>query len=273
MSTIVITGASSGIGRATATQLVEAGHEVVGLARRTEAMPAGVTGLPVDLAADGALAQAFSRDPLAGRRIDIAIHCAGYGAFAPLETTSLNEARRQLEVNVLAAVDLAQQVLPGMRAAGAGRIVLVSSIASGFSSPMGGWYHATKAALESLADTLRQEVGGDGIDVVVVQPGLVRTPWHDTAMDGLEARVAGTAYEQLGVSTAAYHRSSADSAMVCEREDVATAIIQAATTPKPRTRYRVGRGARAAMLVPRLLPDRVFDRLTLAQFGAAHPSP
>lgn len=268
MSTILITGASSGIGQACAAQFRAAGHDVIGLARRADLIPGGVEAVDCDLTSPASIADAFADDALRGRQIDVLVHCAGYGDFAPLELESLDEARRQLEVNVFSAIDIVQRVLPGMRDAGGGRIVLVSSIASEFSSPMGGWYHASKAALESLADALRQEVAEFDIDVAIVRPGVVRTPWHATAMEGLVDSVSGTPYESMGRATARYHERSAESKMVAEVSEVVDVIVEASVgAGRPRTRYTVGRGSRIATLLPRLVSDRTFDTMTRQQFG------
>ncbi len=266
MPPFVITGASSGIGHALARHLAAAGERVIGIARRAEAMPAGVTPVTVDLARPGAGAAALEAR-LGRTAVDALVHCAGYGDFVPLELTSADDARRQLQVNLLSAAELVQSVLPGMREAGRGRIVLVSSIASRFSSPMGGWYHTSKAALESYADTLRQETAGFGIDVIVVQPGVVRTPWYATATKDLVARTAGTPYEQAGAAAARYHRRSSTAATACEADDVVATIVHALAQARPRTRYLVGRGARTAVLLPRLVGDRTYDALVQRQFG------
>lgn len=265
MATALITGASSGIGRAVAHQLLDDGWGVIGVARRTDTMPARITPVSLDLGDPGAIARAFGREPLSGAPVRLFVHCAGYGSFAPVELTALADAERQLQVNVLSAAGIVQQLLPGMRESG-GRIVLVSSIASRFSSPMGGWYHASKAALDSLADTLRLEVAPFGIDVVVVQPGRVDTPWHETALADLETRTAGTEYARAGRATAAYHRK-APAAMVQPLDDAAAAVVRAATTARPRIRYVIGPGSRMAITLPQLLPARWWDRLTARAFG------
>ena len=183
MSTVLITGASSGIGRAAASRIrADEGRVVIGMARRPEAMPRGIIPLKADLATPGAAATALAGLPGEVAAPTEFVHCAGYADFAPLELCSPEEAVRQMRVGLFSAAELISRLLPAMRRAGRGRIVLVSSIASRFSSPMGGWYHASKAALEAYADTLRQEVSAFGVRVVVVQPGLVRTSWHDRAM-------------------------------------------------------------------------------------------
>ena len=268
MSTVLITGASSGIGRAAASRIrADEGRVVIGMARRPEAMPRGIIPLKADLATPGAAATALAGLPGEVAAPTEFVHCAGYADFAPLELCAPEEAVRQMRVGLFSAAELISCLLPAMRRAGRGRIVLVSSIASRFSSPMGGWYHASKAALEAYADTLRQEVSAFGVRVVVVQPGLVRTSWHDRAMGRLEERTARTPYAQAGRATARYHASSLGGPTVCEVGDVVEAILRSLGSPRPRTRYRVGRGAALAMTLPRLVPDRAWDALTARQFG------
>lgn len=270
MPAALITGASSGIGYATAAQLIGLGWRVFGVARRTSGLPPGVIPIGINLSVPGAVSEAFSVEPLAGSQIELVIHSAGYGDFAPVELTPVGDAAQQMQVNVLSAVEILQQVLPGMRNSG-GRIVFISSVASQFSSPMGGWYHASKAALESLADAMRQELKQFRIDVAIVQPSRVETPWHTTAVDRLESLTEHTAYEQMAVSTAAYHRRAASSAMTMPVDSVADVVVSAATARKPRTRYAVGRGSRTALALPRLVSDRTFDRLTAREFGLSKP--
>jgi NAD(P)-dependent dehydrogenase (short-subunit alcohol dehydrogenase family) len=153
-----------------------------------------------------------------------------------------------------------------MREARRGRIVNVSSLAGEFSSPMAGWYHASKFALEALSDSLRAEVRPFGITVTIVQPGPVRTPWHETAMALLEQTSGHGAYASMATAVARYHRANQDKPITSDIEDVAAAIVKAATTHRPRPRYRVGRGSGTAVAISRL-PDRTFDAMTRHQFG------
>jgi NAD(P)-dependent dehydrogenase (short-subunit alcohol dehydrogenase family) len=268
---VLLTGASSGIGRRTAELLAAAGHQVFGAARRTQDVPAGVTPLHLDLT-DDASAEAVVRRVLdeAGR-IDVLVNCAGYGEFGSVEETSTDDARRQLEVNVLGPARLVQAVLPGMRAARSGRVVNVSSLAGEFAAPLGGWYHASKFALEALSDTLRGEVAQFGIDVTVVQPSFVDTGWHDTAMTRL-AEASGTGpYRRMADRMRTYFASSAVARQTSTVDQVATVVAKAAQEPRPKTRYRVGKGAGVAVALATILPDRTFDALTRAQFGYDRP--
>ncbi|MDT0156011.1 oxidoreductase [Microbacterium sp. ARD32] len=270
MTNILITGASSGIGARAAAILAARGHTVYGAARSIEAIGRidGVTPVALDLtdpeSIRSAAAQATANGP-----IDVLINCAGYGEFGSVEETSLDDARAQLEVNVLGAVGLIQAVLPGMRQAGRGRIVNVSSLAGEFASPLGGWYHASKFALEALSDSLRGEVAQFGIDVTLVQPSYVATDWHDTAMDRLELTSARGPYATMAAAMRRYFSNPALARQMSSPDAVAELIVKAALTERPKTRYRIGPGANVAVALATFLPDRAFDALTRKQFGYA----
>ncbi|RYE38610.1 MAG: SDR family NAD(P)-dependent oxidoreductase, partial [Hyphomicrobiales bacterium] len=185
--------------------------------------------------------------------------------FGSFEETPLTRARRQFDVNVFGLAALTQRLLPPMRQARRGRIVNVSSLAGEFSSPMGGWYHASKFALEALSDSMRAELRPFGIQVTVVQPGPVRTPWHEDALASLQESSGHGAYTQMAEAVAAYHRTNQDKVITSDVDQVAVSIVKAATTAHPRPRYRVGRGAAAAVAISKL-PDRTFDAMIRRQF-------
>jgi short-subunit dehydrogenase len=267
----VVTGASSGIGARTAIKLAERGYLVVGAARRVdliERLP-GIHAVSLDLA-DPASVSAAARSILAGYgAADLLVNNAGYGEFGSVEETSIDDARRQFEVNLFGLVRLTQLLLPGMRDAGRGRIVNVSSLAGRFASPMGGWYHASKFALEALSDSLRAEVRPFGLQVAVVEPGPVRTGWHDEAISHLEVTSASGPYADQTSAVARFLRASEQQQLASTPDQVADVIVTAATVPRPKTRYTVGRGASTAIALGRYLPDRTFDWLTRRQFGLA----
>lgn len=276
MTTVLITGASSGIGARAASLFAEAGATVFGAARHTSAIAAldSVTPVPLDLTDETSISDAVASVETQAGTIDVLVNCAGYGEFGSVEETTLTEARQQLEVNVLGAVGLIQAVLPQMREARTGRIVNVSSLAGEFAAPLGGWYHASKFALEAISDSLRGEVGQFGIDVVLVQPTYVATDWHETAMSHLEASSAAGPYAAMTAAMRRYFASPALARQMASVDTVAARIVTAALTAKPKTRYRVGPGANVAVALATLLPDRTFDALTRKQFGysAAAPS-
>ncbi len=264
MKTILLTGASSGIGAHTATLLAQRGHHVLAAARRTQQIPRhpSITPIALDLS-DVTGIQQVARDL---PHLDVLINCAGYGEFGALEDTTPEDARRQLDVNVIGPMALTRAVLPGMREARRGRIVNVSSLAGEFAAPLGGWYHASKFALEALSDSLRGEVAHHGIEVVIVQPGYVNTAWHEDAMQRLHGASAGGAYADMAAAMHRYFRSAAVHRQMASVTHVARSLATAALTPRPKTRYRVGPGASIAVALHTLLPDRVFDALTRAQF-------
>lgn len=271
---VFITGASSGIGLATTQKLVENGYNVFGAARRTSAVAAleGVTPVSLDLTNSDSIRAAANSVIERTGGVDILINCAGYGEFGAIEETHIDDARKQMEVNVFGAMELTQLMLPHMREVGRGRIVNVSSVAGEFSSPLAGWYHASKFALEALSDSLRGEVAQFGISVVVVQPSYVATDWHDNAMKTLGYASGTGPYAAMVNSQRAYFASSAVAKQTSTVEEVAQILYCAATTPNPKTRYRVGKGAELAVALAALAPDRVFDALTRMQFGYGKPA-
>ncbi|MHA7984822.1 oxidoreductase [Rathayibacter sp. CAU 1779] len=271
MTTAFITGASSGIGARTAALLVERGLTVFGAARNTDAVAAieGVIPVKLDLSDDASIRAAVAQVTERVGTVDILINCAGYGEFGTVEETSLDAARQQLEVNVVGAMGLIQAVLPGMRDARRGRIVNVSSLAGEFAAPLGGWYHASKFALEALSDSLRGEVAQFGVDVTLVQPSYVATDWHDTAMEHLAEASGDGPYAGMAAAMRRYFSSPALAKQMSTPDAVARLIVKAAVTPHPRTRYRIGAGANIAVAMATVLPDRTFDALTRKQFGYA----
>ena len=260
----LVTGGSSGIGEATARRLHELGWTVYAAARRADRM-AGLAGLGIhtlalDVTDEASTAAAVDQIIGAQGRIDVLINDAGYGSYGALEDVPLSEARYQFEVNVFGLARLTQLVLPQMRRQHRGRIINVSSIGGRIHEPLGDWYHATKFAVEGLSDSLRAELRPFGIDVVVIQPGAVRTEWGAIAAQNLRRMSAATAYRQQAEYVAAVLDStSGPSSLASPPEAIANVIARAATARRPRTRYLAGRGARVIISARQLLPDRAFD--------------
>lgn len=260
----LVTGASSGIGEAIALRLIQQGWRVFAAARRVDRMERlrarGAQVIRLDLEDDASIVSAAMTLLDQAGQIDALINNAGYGSYGALEDVPLAEARRQFEVNLFGLARLIQLVLPTMRRQGAGRIVNISSIGGKIHEPMGAWYHATKFAVEGLSDCLRMELEGFGIDVVVVQPGAIRTEWGAIARESLLQTSLSGAYAPLAHEAAgllgATGKDSGSSPDV-----VAAAVSTALSARRPKTRYVVGAGAKPLITLRWLLSDRGFDRI------------
>jgi len=262
--TALVTGASSGIGEATALQLAELGYTVYAAARRVERMSdladRGIRTRSVDVTDDPSMVALVEMIIADTGRIDVLVNNAGYGSYGALEDMPIEEARRQFEVNVFGLARLIQLVLPQMRAQRDGYLVNVSSMGGRIWEPLGSWYHASKFAVEGLSDSLRVEVAEFGIKVVIIEPGSIRSEWSAIAADQLEATSANTPYARQAKIVGAVLRRVDRSQMASGPEVVAEVIAKAVQSAKPRTRYVVGGGARSILLAERILPDRGFDR-------------
>ncbi len=270
----LVTGASSGIGADTALRLKEAGYTVYGAARRTERMSslrdAGVNVLRLDVTDDDSIRTAVETIMGESGRIDVLVNNAGYGSYGSIEDVPMDEARAQIEVNVFGLARLTQLVLPHMRAQGGGTIINISSMGGEFTTLLGGWYHASKYAVEALSDALRMETRQHGIRVVVVQPGSIRTEWgaiagkklKETSRTGAYSTLANGAAKALAAGSKPNARNTSDPSVIGKT------IVKIANARRPRTRYRVGFGARPLVFLRRLLSDRAFDSLMHRAMGA-----
>jgi len=263
--TAFVTGASAGIGEATARALLAAGYRVFAGARRLDRMAelaaAGATLLKLDLTDDASIVAAVNAIKSEAGRIDVLVNNAGYGSYGALEDVPLSEGRRQFEVNVFGLARLCQLVLPMMRAQKSGKIVNITSIGGKIWEPLGGWYHATKFAVEGLSDCLRVEVAPFGIDVIVIEPGAIRTEWAGIAREGLLQMSGNGAYGELAKRHARMLATAETSSLASPPEVVARTIVRAVNARRPKTRYATGGGARTILFLRTILPDRMFDRL------------
>ena len=262
---ILITGASSGIGFDAAATLARQGHRVYAAARRVERMEplkeCGVVPLQMDVT-DEASMEAGVRTVLAAEgRIDVLVNNAGYGYFGAIENVSMEEARRQLEVNVFGLARLCQLVLPSMREQGSGRIVNTSSVAGKTVLYFGGWYHVSKYSVEALSDALRMELKPFGIDVSMIEPGGIQTNWGLIAADHLAESSKGTPYEAEGLREAETMRKAYSMRLLSKPAVVARAISRAVNSRRPRARYRIGFGAGTLVFLHTILPARWWDAL------------
>lgn len=270
---VLITGCSTGIGRATAEHLARRGMTVYATARREDAVAdlraAGCRTLALDVTDEESMRAAVGRVEAEEGAVGALVNNAGYSQSGAVETVSPEDLRRQFETNVFGLVRMCQLVLPGMREAGRGRIVNVSSMGANFTFPGGGVYHATKYAVEALSDALRFEVKGFGVDVVIIQPGLIRTHFGATA--AAEAPDAGEGpYARFNAhvakTTAEVYESGALARLGGGPETVARAIESALTARRPRIRYRVTPSAHLLIGQRRLMTDGLWDRMMATQF-------
>jgi len=266
----LVTGASSGIGESTALKLKDLGYTVYGAARRVDRMQhltkSGIKILAMDVTDDASMQAGIASIMTEAGRIDVLVNNAGYGSYGALEDVPIAEARRQFEVNVFGLVRLSQLVLPSMRAAGRGRIVNISSMAGRGWTPLGGWYHATKHAVEVLSDALRVEVAPFGVQVVIVQPGRIKSEWSATAARTLRASATQSAYRERVEPFAALLEDYRGAA---SPEVVVDAVMQALNAARPRRRYATPLDARIGIFLHWLLPDASWEWLTAAGVRAA----
>lgn len=269
--TALVTGASSGIGEATARALAQAGFVVYGAARRLDRLEtlasSGIRPLAMDVTDDESMRAGIARIIEETGRLDVLVNNAGYGSYGAIEDVPLAEAQRQFDVNVFGAMRLTQLVLPHLRAQRSGTIVNITSMGGRIYTPLGGWYHATKYALEALSDCLRLEVAPFGIHVVVIEPGGIQTEWGAIAAENLDHTSGTGPYAPQAAAVASSLRSEADGSRNSPPSVIADAITKAVTSSRPRTRYAVGYGAKPLIAAKTLLPDRTYDHLISRAVG------
>ena len=263
---ILITGASTGIGREAAILLGRQGHHVYAGARRLERMAdlaeragGGVTAVEMDVTEDGDNERAVDQVIRNEGRIDVLINNAGFGLYGPIEDLPIDDARYQFEVNLFGLAHLTQLVLPHMRTQGSGRIVNVSSMVGKVFMPLGSWYDSTKHALEGWSDCLRLETAPFGIQVVLIEPGAIKTEFDDVRMAQLETLPADSAYRSQIDRFKLLVDAPPDLDRQTPPEVVARVYAKAATTRRPRRRYVTGKYARSWMFVRRWLGDGAYE--------------
>jgi NAD(P)-dependent dehydrogenase (short-subunit alcohol dehydrogenase family) len=272
---VLITGCSSGIGRATAERLASRGFVVYATARRVETIadlePRGCRVLGLDVTDEDSMQAAVRTVCDEHGAVGALVNNAGYSQSGAIEEVPLDEVRRQFETNVFGVVRMCQLVLPGMRAQHHGRIVNVSSMGANFTFPGGGFYHATKYAVEAISDALRFEVKGFGIDVVIVQPGFIRTGFAGAATGAIDAATPEHGpYERFNHAVAASTQSVYEHGPMArlggDPETVARTIERAIASRTPKIRYRVTPSARLLVGQRALMTDGMWDRFLATQF-------
>jgi NAD(P)-dependent dehydrogenase (short-subunit alcohol dehydrogenase family) len=275
---VLITGCSSGIGWATAEHLARRSWTVYATARNVEAIAPlrerGCRLLLLDVTNEASMRRAVEEVERAEGAVGVLINNAGYSQSGAVEEVPIEKVRRQFETNVFGLARMCQLVLPGMRRQGFGRIVNLSSMGGRLTFPGGGFYHATKHAVEAISDALRFEVRGFGVEVVVIEPGLIRTGFADTAVGSMgEDAASSEPYAGFNAGVARATRENYERGPLARLgggpEAVAKTIERAISAAHPRTRYTVTPSAKLLILARRLLPDRAWDGLV----GFFYPRP
>jgi NADP-dependent 3-hydroxy acid dehydrogenase YdfG len=271
---VLITGCSTGIGRATAEHLAAKGHTVYATARKLEAIAdlesQGIKTLALDVTDEASMQAAVKAVEGAEGSVGALVNNAGYSQSGAVESVKLDDVRSQFETNVFGLIRMSQLVLPGMRREGRGRIVNVGSMGGTLVFPGGGIYHATKFAVEAISDAMRFEVKGFGVDVVLIQPGLITSDFAAAAVGALNTGTTDDGpYGEFNQAVAsgtvdAYKGPTAK--LGGPPLAVAKVIERAITSRRPRTRYKVTASARLIMGQRKLLTDRMWDRFVGTQF-------
>lgn len=274
---VLVTGCSTGMGRATATRLARHGWTVYATARRLDAIEdlaaSGCRLLRLDVCDEASMLVAVATVEEAEGAVGVLVNNAGYGLEGAIEELPLAELRRQFETNLFGPVRLTQLVLPGMRRQRWGKVVNISSVGGRITVPGGGAYHASKHAVEALSDVLRFEVQGFGIDVVLIEPGAVASRWVEKSVSDIESRIDPTGPYAAFDRAVARRLESAHHGLLAlaarSPEAVAMAVERAIVSPRPRPRYVVPAVGHLFTGTHRLLPDRAWDAL----MGRMLPSP
>jgi NAD(P)-dependent dehydrogenase (short-subunit alcohol dehydrogenase family) len=264
---VLVTGASSGIGQATAQHLAAKGYDVIAAARRLERLEAmrsaNIAPLALDVTSEESIRAAVAHIKQRKGRLDVLVNNAGYALYGVLEEVTPEDVHQQFDVNVFGLMSMTQAVLPLMREQRSGIIVNLSSVAGKVSTPFAGWYSASKHAVEALSDALRAEVAPFGIQVVMMQPGSIKTEFGDIALNELQKASNLPAYRQTAAAFEKLIRNSYRNAP--GPEVVAETIYRAIAGGQPRTRYAFPNDSRLFIFLRKWLPDRMFDRLLSAQ--------
>jgi NAD(P)-dependent dehydrogenase (short-subunit alcohol dehydrogenase family) len=272
---VLITGCSSGIGAATAAHLAERGWTVYATARRPETLDAleakGCRTLALDVTDEASCRAVVEAVEAAEGAVGVLVNNAGYSQSGAVESVPDERVRAQFDTNVFGLLTMCRLVLPRMREQRWGKIVNVSSMGGKFTFPGGGIYHATKHAVEALSDALRFEVRAFGVDVIVVEPGLIRTRFGATAAREIDAGTRdsgpyGDFNRAVAEATAGVYENGPLAKLGGPPETVAAVIDKAISAQRPRPRYTVTPSARALIALHSVLGDRGWDRMLSGQF-------
>lgn len=265
-SVVLITGASAGIGKATAELLLKEGFIVYGAARRVENMrdieSKGARIMAMDVTDEASMENGVNRIIQEQGRIDILFNNAGYGSYGAVEDVPMEEARRQFEVNLFGLSRLTQLVLPHMRKQKSGKIINNSSAGGKIYTLLGAWYHAAKHALEGFSDCLRLEVKPFGIDVVIIEPGATESEWIEVVKEHVEKTSGNTAYSKMAD---AFIKTFENLNSTSSPNVIAQLVLKAIHSNNPKTRYVAG-NAKPVLLLRKILSDKMLDRAIYRMF-------
>ncbi|SDM20546.1 oxidoreductase [Siphonobacter aquaeclarae] len=266
---ILITGASSGMGKETAQKLIAEGHIVYTVARRLDLMEdlkkIGGHPLQMDVTQEEDIQRVVDTIVREQGRIDVLWNNAGFGLYGSVEDVPLSEARRQFEVNVFGMAAVTQKVVPYMRKANAGTIINTSSMGGKMYFPMGAWYHASKHAVEGLSDCLRLELKQFNIHVVVLEPGFIATEFGSVLLDGFAKIRKDSAYRDLMDKIVEGTKKSAEGNGSSSPAVISDAVSKIVNSKNPKTRYRVGKFAKPMVWMRTYLGDDLFDKIVMSQ--------
>ncbi len=264
----LVTGASSGMGKEIAKRLLSDGLTVVVAARSVDKMAdleqLGAHRLRMDITDDGSVQAAVNEIIETHGGVDVLVNNAGFGCYGAVEDTSLDDARYQFEVNLFGLARLTQLLLPKMREKGAGKIINITSMGGKIYTLLGAWYHASKHALEGWSDCLRLELAPFGIDVVIVEPGIIKTDFGGVMMDPLLKRSGEGAYAELAQNVVKATKQSYESGGGSPPTVIADVVSAAVKARRPKTRYVAGNLAKPLMFIRKWLGDRIFDRVIMS---------
>jgi NADP-dependent 3-hydroxy acid dehydrogenase YdfG len=270
---VLITGCSSGIGHVTAEFLASQGWNVYASARRLESIAdlqaRGCKTLALDVTDEASMSAAVKQVTEAEGAIGVLINNAGYSQSGAVETVPVDAVRRQFETNVFGLLRICQLALPGMRDQGWGKVVNIGSMGGKLTFPGGGIYHSTKYALEALSDALRFELRGFGVDVILIEPGLITTGFGDVASGSVSAAPDEGPYARFNRHVAKQTAEAYKGPMIklgAGPEAVASTIAKALAAKRPKARYPVTASAHLLINQRRLTPDRIWDLIMRAQF-------
>lgn len=268
---VLITGASSGMGKETAHLLLKQGFEVYAVARRIEMMSdlqkAGAHVMKMDITKEEEILLVVDQIMKEKGRIDVLINNAGFGMYGAMEDTSIEDARYQFEVNIFGLARLTQLVLPGMREKRSGKIINISSMGGKIYTPLGSWYHATKHALEGWSDCLRIELKPFGIDVVIIEPGLIQTEFGEVMLQPMMKRSGNTAYADMARKVEKATKDIYEKGQTSPASVVSNAILRSIQSKNPKTRYAVGKMAKLGKFARNFLGDKLYDKALRWQLG------